>query len=80
MGIEPTQDGTSALLTVLKTAEPTRTLPPPATWELTPETQYYTLTVRLGRSIGAVLAEKDFHARQYRLQIAVESKSHFIMC
>ena len=29
MGIEPTQDGTSALLTVLKTAEPTRTLPPP---------------------------------------------------
>ena len=30
MGIEPTQNGTSALLTVLKTAEPTRTLPPPA--------------------------------------------------
>lgn len=29
MGIEPTQNGTSALLTVLKTAEPTRTLPPP---------------------------------------------------
>ena len=29
MGIEPTQDGVSALLTVLKTAEPTRTLPPP---------------------------------------------------
>ena len=31
MGIEPTQDGVSALLTVLKTAEPTRTLPPPLT-------------------------------------------------
>jgi hypothetical protein len=29
MGIEPTQNGASALLTVLKTAEPTRTLPPP---------------------------------------------------
>jgi hypothetical protein len=29
MGIEPTQNGTSALHTVLKTAEPTRTLPPP---------------------------------------------------
>ena len=29
MGIEPTQNGISALLTVLKTAEPTRTLPPP---------------------------------------------------
>jgi hypothetical protein len=29
MGIEPTQSGISALLTVLKTAEPTRTLPPP---------------------------------------------------
>ncbi len=29
MGIEPTQNVISALLTVLKTAEPTRTLPPP---------------------------------------------------
>ena len=29
MGIEPTQNVVSALLTVLKTAEPTRTLPPP---------------------------------------------------
>ncbi len=29
MGIEPTQNGVSALLTVLKTAEPTRALPPP---------------------------------------------------
>jgi hypothetical protein len=29
MGIEPTQNGISALLTVLKTVEPTRTLPPP---------------------------------------------------
>lgn len=29
MGIEPTQNGISALLTVLKTAEPTRALPPP---------------------------------------------------
>jgi hypothetical protein len=29
MGIEPTQNGTSALQTVLKTAGPTRTLPPP---------------------------------------------------
>ncbi len=29
MAIEPTQNGASALPTVLKTAEPTRTLPPP---------------------------------------------------
>ena len=29
MGIEPTQNGISALRTVLKTVGPTRTLPPP---------------------------------------------------
>ena len=41
MGIEPTQDGTSALLTVLKTAEPTRTLPPPQAWRLPGDNERY---------------------------------------
>ncbi len=48
MGIEPTQDGTSALLTVLKTAELTRTLPPPTPPHTAGEVPLYTVFTHKG--------------------------------
>lgn len=53
MGIEPTQNGVSALLTVLKTAEPTRALPPPLreTYRQIPSLYYTFMLVSGSRNL-----------------------------
>jgi hypothetical protein len=73
MGIEPTQNGTSALLTVLKTAEPTRTLPPPAgRFSYQIHNNYHTVFYGIMEGSSAACPVK-------KIFIPVRIDSHFIL-
>ena len=73
MGIEPTQNGTSALLTVLKTAEPTRTLPPPAgRFSYQIHKKYHTVFCDFVKGYSAVFPVK-------KIFMPVRMDSHFIL-